>query len=126
MIKEFLESGDIFVHPSGLDALPRSVKEAALMEKPIVASNEGGIPEIIKNGQTGFLCEIDNINQWTERIRFLLDNPDDGRRMGMKAREFVLENFDWSKIAQRFLENLGFSGKKSQKSHQRSQKTFMT
>jgi glycosyltransferase involved in cell wall biosynthesis len=42
-VKKLLESGDIFVHPSGLDALPRIVKEASLMEKPIVASNVGGI-----------------------------------------------------------------------------------
>lgn len=102
-IREFLETGDIFVHPSGLDALPRSVKEAALMEKPIVASAEGGIPEIIRNGQTGYLCDINDPDQWVERIRFLLDNPDVGNRFGKNARKFVKEIFDWKKIAKRLL-----------------------
>jgi glycosyltransferase involved in cell wall biosynthesis len=105
-VKEFLESGDVFVHPSGLDALPRSVKEAALMEKPIVASNEGGIPEIVKDGQTGYLCDINNTDQWTNKIRFLLDNPDVCRRLGKNAREFVTTTFDWRRIAEGFVKNL--------------------
>ena len=102
-VKKLLESGDIFVHPSGLDALPRGVKEASLMEKPIIASNIGGIPEIVKNNQTGYLCEIDDVNQWIGKIRFLLDNPDVARRLGKNARKYVENTFDWRKIAERLL-----------------------
>ena len=102
-VKKLLESCAIFVHPSGSDALPRSVKEASLMEKPIIASNVGGIPEIVKNNQTGYLCNINNVDQWIGRIRFLLDNPDVARRLGKNAREFVIETFNWRKIAESFL-----------------------
>jgi len=105
-IKKLLESGDLFVHPSGLDALPRSVKEASLMEKPIIASNVGGTPEIVKNDQTGYLCNIDDVDQWIGKIRFLLDNPDVARKLGKNAREFVIETFNWKKIAKNFLKNL--------------------
>jgi glycosyltransferase involved in cell wall biosynthesis len=105
-VKKLLEGGDIFVHPSGLDALPRSVKEASLMEKPIIASNAGGIPEIVKNNQTGYLCEIDDVDQWIGKIRFLLDNPDVSRKFGKNARKFVKETFDWRKIAESFLKTL--------------------
>jgi len=105
-VKELLESGDIFVHPSGLDALPRGVKEASLMEKPIIASNVGGIPEIVKNNQTGYLCEIDDVDQWIGKIRFLLDNPDVARRLGKNARKFVQKTFDWRRIAEHMLEIL--------------------
>jgi glycosyltransferase involved in cell wall biosynthesis len=105
-VEKLLESGDIFVHPSGLDVLPRSVKEASLMEKPIIASNVGGIPELVKNNQTGYLCEIDDVNQWIGKIRFLLDNQDVARRFGKNAREFVIETFSWRKMAESFLETL--------------------
>jgi glycosyltransferase involved in cell wall biosynthesis len=105
-VKKLLKNGDVFIHPSGLDAFPRSVKEASLMEKPIVASNVGGIPEIVINNQTGYLCSIDDVDEWIERIRFLLDNPDVARRLGKNAREFVIETFNWRKIAESFLENL--------------------
>jgi glycosyltransferase involved in cell wall biosynthesis len=94
------------VHPSGLDVLPRSVKEASLMEKPIIASNVGGIPEIVKNNQTGYVCGIDDVDQWIGKIRFLLDNPDVARRFGKNARESVIETFGWRKIAERFIKIL--------------------
>lgn len=105
-VKKLLASGDIFVHPSGLDSLPRSVKEAALMEKPIIASNVGGMPEIVKNSHTGYLCNINDVDQWVGKIRFLLDNPDIAKRLGKNARQFVSETFNWRKIAENFLSDL--------------------
>jgi len=105
-VKKLLESGDVFVHPSGLDVLPRSVKEASLMEKAIIASNVGGTPEIVRNNQTGYLCNVNDVDQWIEKIRFLLDNQDIARGFGRNAREFVIRNFNWKKIAKGFLENL--------------------
>jgi len=105
-VKKLMESGDIFVHPSGLDALPRVVKEASLLEKPIVASNIGGIPEIVINNQTGYLCDINDADEWVAKIRFLLENPDIAKLFGRNAREFVIRTFNWRKIAENFLENL--------------------
>ncbi len=105
-VQALMASGDIFVHPSGLDALPRSVTEAALMEKPIIASNIGGIPEIVKDKETGYLCDVNNCDEWVERIQFLLNNSDIASRFGRKAREFVAKNFDWQKIAEDFLRRL--------------------
>jgi len=105
-VQNLLESGDLFVHPSGSDALPRSVKEASLMEKPIVASDVGGIPEIVKDNNTGYLCKINDAEQWIEKIRYLLDNPGVARRFGRNARQFVIRTFDWKKIAEDFLSSL--------------------
>lgn len=105
-VKQLLENGDIFIHPSGLDAFPRGLKEASLMEKPIITSNVGGIPEIIKDNKTGYLCDIDNDVQWIEKIRFLMDNKDVAKEFGKNARNYVAENFNWKKIAESFLENI--------------------
>jgi len=105
-VQRLMASGDIFIHPSGLDALPRSVTEAALMEKPIIASNIGGIPEIVKDNETGYLCDINNPDEWIERIHFLLNNPDVAKRFGEKARRFVAENFDWKRIAEDLIRRL--------------------
>ena len=106
-VKKLLERCDVFVHPSGLDALPRSVKEASLMEKPIVASNVGGIPEIVIDNQTGYLCNNKDVDQWTGKIRFLLDNPDIAKKFGKKARQFVARTFDWREIARAFVKDVG-------------------
>jgi len=105
-VKELMEGADVVVHPSGLDVLPRSVKEASVMEKPIIASDVGGIPEIVKDGETGYLCDINNVEQWMKRIQFLLENPDVARELGRNARRYVIETFDWRKISQSFLNDL--------------------
>jgi glycosyltransferase involved in cell wall biosynthesis len=105
-VKNLLESADMCVHPSGMDALPRSLKEASLMEKAIVASDVGGIPEIVKNNETGYLCKIEDIDDWIEKIRFLLDHQSTARNLGKNAREFVKEAFDWRRIAKGFLNDL--------------------
>jgi glycosyltransferase involved in cell wall biosynthesis len=97
---------DLFVHPSGLDALPRSVKEAAMLEKPIIASNVGGIPEIVENNQTGYLCDINDVELWIEKIRFLLDNKSLARDFGKKARQHVEYTFNWDRIAENFLKDM--------------------
>lgn len=105
-VEEFLATGDVFVHPSGWDALPTTVVEASVMEKPIVASNIGGIPEIVKNNVTGYLCEGNDTEAWVNRIRFLLDNPSVGKRFGKNARKYVAERFDWNRITKDFLTHL--------------------
>lgn len=105
-VQSLLASGDIFVHPSGLDAVPRSIAEASLMEKPIIASNIGGIPEIVKDNKTGYLCNINEPDQWVEKIRFLLDNPNVAKKLGKNARKFVTKNFSWKKIADGFIREL--------------------
>jgi glycosyltransferase involved in cell wall biosynthesis len=105
-VAQLLDSGDVFAHPSGLDVLPRSVKEASLMEKPIVASKVGGIPELVRDNETGYVCDIDDVNQWIEKISYLLDNPEIGIKFGKKAREFMLEKFGWEKIAENFVKDI--------------------
>jgi len=105
-IQSLLASGDVFVHPSGLDALPRSVVEAALMEKPIIASNVGGIPEIVEDKKTGYLCEIDDTDQWVEQIRFLLNNPSFAEMLARNARKAVSKKFDWKNIAKDFVNKM--------------------
>jgi glycosyltransferase involved in cell wall biosynthesis len=105
-VKALLEGCDVFVHPAGLDALPRAVREASLLEKPIVASNVGGIPEMVRDNETGYLCEINSINQWVEKIRFLIDNPNTANTFGKNAREYVAKKFDWERLAESFAKTL--------------------
>ena len=54
-IIEEMRSADFFIHPSIMDNSPHSVCEAQLIGCPVIASNVGGLPEIVENGKTGFL-----------------------------------------------------------------------
>ena len=74
------------------------------MEKPIIASNVGGIPEMIYDGKTGFLVDEGNAEQWIDKISFLLKNKNTAKEMGKTARQLIIEKFNWNILAKNFLD----------------------
>lgn len=101
-VKEYLDEIDVYALISGMDMSPHTLLEASMMEKPIIATNVGGIPELVKDGETGFLVEKGNHEQIIEKISFLLENPKIAKQMGKAGRKFIEENFNWEKIAHDF------------------------
>ena len=102
-VREYLSEIDIYALISGLDMSPHTILEAQLMKKPVIATNIGGIPELMKNNETGFLVEKGNSNELIEKISFLLENKEKMNEMGIAGRKFVEENFSWEKIANEFV-----------------------
>ena len=102
-VREYLSEIDIYALISGLDMSPLTLQEAQLMKKPVIATNIGGIPELMKNNETGFLVEKGNSNELIEKISFLLENKEKMNEMGIAGRKFVEENFSWEKIANEFV-----------------------
>lgn len=72
---------DVFVLPTLADLAPRVIPEAMASGRPVVASNVGGIPEMVEDGQSGFLVEPANERQLAEKIKHLIDNPVEAERM---------------------------------------------
>ena len=105
-VKEYLDEIDIYALISGMDMSPHTVLEASMMEKPVIATNVGGIPELMKDNETGFLVEKGNPEELIEKISFLLENPEIAGKMGIAGRKFIEENFSWEKIAKEFLKSL--------------------
>ena len=105
-VREFLTEIDVYALISGIDMSPLTLQEAQLMEKPVVATNVGGIPELMNNGKTGFLVEKNNPEELFERLSILINNLEDSIEMGKKGREYVKNNFNWEKISDDFLNNL--------------------
>jgi glycosyltransferase involved in cell wall biosynthesis len=98
-IRGVLTSSDVYVLPSYLDCCPTTILEASLMEKPVLASNVGGVPEIIRNGYTGWVISNADTDQWVSKIRLLIEDPKLSVRIGRQGREWVSKNFGWAKIA---------------------------
>jgi len=102
-VREFLTEIDVYALVSGMDLAPLTLKEAQLMEKPVLATRAGGIPEMMDAEKSGYLIEEGNYKGWIQKISLLLEDKELSKRMGKKGREFVLENFSWETIAKRFL-----------------------
>ena len=99
---------DIFVYPSWHEGFGRSIMEALAMEKPVVATNVGGIPDLVKDGENGFLVEPHNPEKLAEKIKILIESKDLRDKFGKTGREHVAKNYEWNdgikKFAQLFLE----------------------
>jgi glycosyltransferase involved in cell wall biosynthesis len=77
--------------------------EAMASGTPVVASRIGGIPEILRDGETGFLVEPGDAKALHDRLAELLRNRELRRRMGANGRDLVLERFTWEACADRCL-----------------------
>lgn len=93
---------NIFVLPSFVEQFPAVVMEAMASGKPVVATKTQGALAQVRDGWNGFLVEIGNEKELAEKIRHLLDNPDEAKQMGTNAREFA-KNFEWPDVAKEYL-----------------------
>jgi len=105
-VKKFFSSIDMYLLLSGLEGLGQSIIEAMLMKKPVIASNIGGIPEIVKDGETGFLVNLGDSEQIVHLINDLLSKPDLVKKITTKAEENVKMNYSWEFLAKKFLDIL--------------------
>lgn len=96
-IPEIISACDVFVLPSLSEGLPSALLEAAAYGKPIVASNVGGVPEIITHEETGFLAEPRDVDAFVYYIKIVLAD-DNSSKMGQAARRFVEKQFDWNEV----------------------------
>ena len=92
------ERADLFVLPSFDEAFPLVNLEAMSAGLPIVSSREGGIPDQVQDGVTGFLCEKGDVFAFYGKIRLLLEDVELRKRMGragrsLYEREFTDERF---------------------------------
>lgn len=102
-VREYLASLDIYALVSGMDSFGQTILEASLMRKPTIATNVGGISEIIIDDETGFLVNQGDIEGWIEKISILLNDKKRGEMFGKNARKRVEENFSWEKISKDFV-----------------------
>jgi glycosyltransferase involved in cell wall biosynthesis len=83
------------------------IAEAMAYRKPVVATRVGGIPELVTDGETGFLVERGGVQGLADRIVALCDDPARRRAMGLAARRKVDASFDLRKNVSRLLEAYG-------------------
>lgn len=76
------------------EGLPLSILEAFAMGKPVIATKVGGVPEVLKDGENGFLVPPCDPERLAERMIYLLSDPERARKMGLSGRALVEREFD--------------------------------
>lgn len=103
-----LHQAEIFVRPARSEGLGNSFLEAMACGLPVIGTPVGGIPDFLKEGETGWLVEPDNPVALAEKIKLIIqpDNKLQVDRVVNQARRLVEEKYDWVKIADQFRELL--------------------
>ena len=90
----------VFVLPSTSEGLGRVIIEAMATGLPVIGSRVGGIPEMVKNGTTGFLVSPGDVAALAERLRWVLEHPKEAQEMGSHARTLAERFFSTTAYVQ--------------------------
>ena len=102
-VREYLTEIDVYALITGMDLAPLSLKEAQLMEKPVVVTNVGGNPEMMIDGKTGFLVEEGNADDLFKKLTILFENKEISIENGSNGRKFIEEKFSMDASAKNFI-----------------------
>lgn len=109
-LQHYYNEMKIYVLPAYAEGIPSTIFEAMGCGTPVLATRVGGILDVIKDGETGFLLESNDPKHIAQRITGLLDSPKLLEKVSMNAYENVRKNFSEEKVLdswRRLLENLG-------------------
>lgn len=102
-----LAASDVFCLPSYREGLPLVVCEAMLSGRPVVATPVGGIPEIVSDGEHGYLVAAGDPEALSRRLRTIAESPAHARGMGLAAHDFAVRHLTWRANVQRYTEIYG-------------------
>ena len=98
-----LKKSSMLVIPSRMESIPQVIKEAFFLKIPVVATNVGGIPELIENGVSGILVEPNNPEKLLEKINELIENEELAQKLAENSYDFVMKNLTWEILLPKYV-----------------------
>jgi glycosyltransferase involved in cell wall biosynthesis len=92
-VAQFYSAFDALILPSGNEGTPVSAIEALAAGRPVVATRVGGVPDVVRDGQDGFLVEAGATEDLADRLERLARDPELRERMGREGRARVLPRY---------------------------------
>jgi len=102
LLSVFYSLADLFVIPSRQDNLPNTVLESMACGTSVVGFDTGGIPDMVRPGETGWLAEVGNVRTLREAIEQALRDEREREQMGTRAQEVVEEKYTLERQAQQY------------------------
>jgi len=99
---KILKASQMLVVPSRTESIPQVIKEAFYLKVPVIATNVGGIPELVVHQETGILVPPEDPEKLMIAINNLLDNEETRRNFANNAFEFINNNFSWDVLLEKY------------------------
>ncbi len=99
-----MKSSSVVVVPSRMDSFPTTVKEAFFLNVPVVGTDAGGIPELIKHNESGIIVPKENSEQLALAVNDILKNPDKAMKFAQKGNEFVNKHLTWDVMLPKYVD----------------------
>lgn len=109
-VEEYLAKADVFVLSSLFEGIPLSIVEGFAAGLPVVAVNVGGVPDLLSDGENGFLCEISNPSGMAEKIQLLREDTALYEAISQRNIEKA-KSFDISETVRKYTEIYEDGGK---------------
>jgi L-malate glycosyltransferase len=102
-IADYLGVADVSLLPSDMESFGLAALEAQACEVPVVASRVGGIPEVINDGETGFMSDVGDTEKMSDDVIKLLNDDDLRTSFGTKGRELAISRYSSEKIIPQYI-----------------------
>ncbi len=102
-IADYLGVADVFLLPSELESFGLAALEAQACEVPVIATRIGGIPEVVNDGETGFLSDVGDVEKMSVDALKLLRDEDLRRAFGTRGRELAISRYSTEKIIPQYI-----------------------
>ena len=103
-IVDYLSASDVLLLPSEQESFGLAALEAMACELPVIASRVGGIPEVVDDGETGFLSEVGDVEKMATDASRLLADDEFRLQMGRRARESAVSRYRTDLVIPRYIE----------------------
>ena len=98
-----IKSSSMVVVPSRMESLPTTVKEAFFLNVPVIATDVGGIPELITNNETGILVPPENPGKLADAVNELLSDKEKAEKLATNGNIFVKNHMTWDVILPKYI-----------------------
>ena len=101
---KIIKSSSMVVVPSRMESLPTTVKEAFYLNIPVIGTDVGGIPELIKNNETGIIVPPENPSKLAQSVNELLSDKEKAEKLATNGNTFVKNNMTWDVILPKYIQ----------------------
>ena len=103
-MSSYYQACNLYIHTAKADNAPLVILEAMACGKPVLATNAGGIPELVREGVTGFTVPVSDDEQMALKVLEMVQNPDRLRLMGLNAAEIAKNEYGLDRMVQNYLD----------------------